>query len=132
MDRFTGTIHSVKPRPVPKIWEAHHDTGAYESGDTIHHSKIALWVPTPRQGNHQPGIFMRLSNPLGTVYTRMSGEEFADLYTFFRTTFSEATAALTQAQIFTQIYSAAERALLAETKTSKDSNTDQSPSLTHI
>jgi len=44
----------------------------------------------------------------------MSGEEFADLYTFIRTTYSDATAALTQAEIYAKVYGTAERTLIAE------------------
>lgn len=131
MQRFSGTIHSRTPRSVPKLWTASIDIGEYTSGDKQHASKFTLWVPTPRQGTHVPGIFMRLSNPVGTSYSRMSSEEFADLYTFIRTTYSDATAAIKQAQDYAHIYSAAERALALEIDSQVEQHTLQ-PSIEDI
>ncbi len=116
VQKFTGTIITKQPKAVPKLWEAKIDIGTYESGEKTYSSKISLWVPAPRQGTHIPGIFMRLSNPSGSAYTRMSLAEFTDLYTFIRSTYREAMDAFEKASQYSQLYAGAERALLDNIK----------------
>jgi hypothetical protein len=115
VQKFTGTISTRRIAKVPKIWEVHHETGEYFAGsETPYHSKMSIWVPTPRHGEHLPGIFLRLSNPGGSTYTRMSGDEFAELYTFFRHNHAPAVEAFAKAEARLKIYREAERALLIE------------------
>lgn len=115
MQKFHGTMVTVNPTKVPKIWEEHHVTGKYVGrNSTEYGSKLSLWVPYPRHGDHLPGIFIRLANPSGTAYARLTGEEFADLYTFFRHHHQPAIVALQKATDLSKIYSAAERALAIE------------------
>lgn len=111
MQKFHGQITTSTPRKVQRIWEAKHITGKYGDQDE-HGSRITVWVPTPRHGEHKPGIFIRLSNPSGSAYARLTGEEFADLYSFLRHIHRPATEAYAQAEEFCAIYSEAERALL--------------------
>lgn len=113
MQKFQGTITTHNPTAVPKIWEAHHDTGRYQGRNSKDYaSKLSVWVPVPRTGEHVAGVFIRLSNPVGTSYARLTAEEFAELFTFFRTNYKAAAAALEKASTLTQIYSEAERALV--------------------
>ena len=119
ISKFSGYIQTRPERRVPKLWEVHHDTGAYTQGETTYHSKVSLWVPTPRTGAHLPGIFIRLSNPAGRAFARLSPEEFSNLYSFFRTYLTEATEALAEATKLSEIYSSAERALWLESKNAK-------------
>lgn len=115
MQKFTGTITTHNPTRVKKLWEVKHDTGEYEGRNGQQYSsKLALWVPYPRNGEHKAGIFIRLSNPLGSSYARLSADEFADLYVFFRHNYAPAVAALQKAQAYTTLYSEAERALAIE------------------
>lgn len=113
MQKFHGTITNQNPiAKVPKIWEEHILTGEYDGKDGHKYStKISLWVPHPRQGNHKPGIFLRIANPNGFSYTRLTGDEFADLYTFFRTNFSAATEAYAEAESALARYKVLERTL---------------------
>lgn len=115
MQKFHGIMTTSNPSKVPKIWEVNHVTGKYTGrNETEYGSKISLWVPVPRHGEHLPGIFLRLSNPSGTAYTRLTAEEFAELYTFIRHNYAPANEALSKAAHLTKIYSAAERALAIE------------------
>jgi len=115
MQKFQGTITSHSPTAVPKIWEAHHATGAYLGRNSKEYSsKLSVWVPVPRTGEHVAGVFIRLSNPIGTSYARLTADEFAELFTFFRSSFKPAAAALEKAETLTQIYREAERALALE------------------
>lgn len=109
---FRGTINTTPIKRVPKLWQADHLLGAYHSGDKTYSSKLTLWVPTPRTGEHLPGVFLRLANPVGTSYTRLTPSEFSDLYTFLRSSLSDAEEALHQAKNLIEIYRSAERTLL--------------------
>ncbi len=122
ISKFSGYIQTRPDKRVPKLWEVHHATGAYVQGDTTYSSKLSLWVPTPRTGAHIPGIFIRLSNPAGRAFARLTPQEFADLYSFFREQLAPATEALQQATSLAEIYTAAERALWLETKNLNNSN----------
>lgn len=111
--KFTGVVTTHKISRVPKIWEAHHETGEYTSGSGgTYHSKLSVWVPAPRHGEHLPGIFIRLSNPGGSSYARLSGKELAELYTFFRHIHAPAVEAYNEAETRLEIYRSAERTLL--------------------
>ncbi len=113
MQKLTGTITTRRISKVPKIWEVHHETGEYHAGgEKPYYSKLSVWVPAPRHGEHLPGIFLRLSNPGGSTYTRMSGDEFAELYSFFRHNHAPAVEAYEEAEARLKIYREAERTLL--------------------
>jgi len=115
MQKFHGTMVTVNPSKVPKIWEVNHVTGKYIGrNSTEYGSKLSIWVPVPRHGDHLPGIFLRLSNPSGTAYARLTSEEFAELYVFFRHNYAPAGEALSKAEALCKIYSEAERALALE------------------
>lgn len=112
MQKFRGTITSSTPATVPKIWEAHLETGKYTGRNGEQYgSKISMWVPVPRHGEHLPGIFIRLSNPSGSAYTRLTADELSDLFVFFRHNYQPAYQAVAKAQELSEIYSEAERAL---------------------
>lgn len=113
MQKFTGHIsHRTDVKAVPKIWEVHHDTGKYIGRDGKEYSsKLSVWVPKPRNGEHRPGIFIRLANPNGFCYTRLDSGEFAELYTFIRTMFARANQAYEEAEADCNFYREAERAL---------------------
>ncbi len=118
LTRFRGTINATEIRKVPKIWQQEHKLGSYESKDgNTYSSKLSLWVPSPRNGEHIPGIFLRLANPVGSAYTRLTPSEFADLYTFFRTNLAPAQEAIIQAAKLIEIYRSAERTLLEHINT---------------
>lgn len=112
MQKFHGRITSYTPTKVPKLWEVNHDTGSYTGRDShTYSSKLTLWVPLPRNGQHLPGVFLRLSNPSGSCYTRMDRTELAELYTFFRSSFPDAQTAFDKAENLLEIYKEAEKTL---------------------
>lgn len=129
MQKFHGTMVTVTPQKVPKIWEQHLATGHYKGrNDNEYASKISLWVPQPRHGGHIEGIFIRLSNPSGTAYARLSSDEFAELYTFFRHNYQPAVDALAEAKSLVEIYRSAERTLLEATGRLKGDTSNQDES----
>lgn len=121
--RFTGQITTRPEKRVPKEWEAHLDTGAYIQGETTYHSKFSIWVPTPRNGMHMPSIFIRLSNPSGRSFARLTADELSDLYGFIRTNHTTAIEALAQAQDLSTIYREAERTLWLASRDAKNIQT---------
>lgn len=121
MQKFTGTMTNSNPiGKVPKIWSKDHKTGEYSGRDSkTYHSKITLWVPHPRHGDHVPGIFIRLANQNGFAYARLTSEEFAELYTFFRTQYNAAAEALAKAEEEISHYRTLEKELSKNWKTSE-------------
>jgi len=112
MQKFHGRITAYTPTKVPKLWEVSHDTGSYTGRDGHPYaSKLTLWVPLPRNGEHLPGVFLRLSNPSGSSYTRMDRTELAELYTFFRSSFPDAQTAFEEASRLLSLYKEAEKTL---------------------
>jgi len=115
LERFRGTINATEIRKVPKIYQSDISVGAYESIDgNTYSSKFAIWVPKPRNGEHTAGIFIRLSNPNGSAYSRLTPTEFADLYSFLRSELDPAQHARSRAQHLIDIYRSAEKQLFEE------------------
>ncbi len=118
MQKFHGRITAYTPTKVPKLWETNHDTGKYFGRDGHEYSsKLSLWVPVPRNGEHLAGVFLRLSNPSGSSYTRMDRTELAELYTFFRSSFPDAQKALNKAESLLALYKEAEKSLIINSTT---------------
>ncbi len=68
---------------VPKLAKASLLVGIYgEHQDRPLGSTLALWVPVPTKFDHLPGIFLRLGNASGSVYTRMTPDDLAKLSAF--------------------------------------------------
>lgn len=110
--RVEGTFRSRRFRRTAKIWESIHDTGAYGYNDTVRFSKISIYVPQPRNGEHAPGVFVRLSNPAGSALARLTPAELSALGEFILSVLQPATTAYNEAHSQIQIYQEAERTLI--------------------
>lgn len=74
VQRFNGTIQARPTRAKRvKLYNKQILLGAYTIDGKEYSSKIDIFVYLPGSVEHVPGLFLRLSNPIGQSYSRITG-----------------------------------------------------------